>query len=58
MKKDIFEGYENLKKVIANVENIPEIKKWIQTRPPTITLDMDKVRAHMAELLAKEQAKK
>nr|XP_022920499.1 glutathione S-transferase-like [Onthophagus taurus] len=36
-KKKLNPDYPNLAKVIENVTNIPQIKKWIEVRPITVT---------------------
>lgn len=58
IKKDLYDNYENLKKVIENVESIPEIKKWIETRPARIAVDIEKYLNEMAEKAATEASEK
>lgn len=41
LNDNIFAKYPNLMKVIENVENEPEIKKWIERRPPKIFIGWD-----------------
>ncbi|XP_033746351.1 hematopoietic prostaglandin D synthase-like [Pecten maximus] len=33
--KDIFDGYDNMKQHANRVKSIPEMKKWLETRPKT-----------------------